>query len=184
MRSLFNSIALFLKRILASVFGSAFGSPQMSLLAILKSIFQQKLLRINSHVPWPVHPSTRVVAPQRIVRGDRFPGLSAGCHIDGRNGIVIGTNVWIGPRVTLVSMNHDSCCFTNYIESMPIEIGSNSWLGANVIILPSVVLGEHTVVAAGAVVTKSFPESDQVLAGNPARIIKRLLPYRSNNKKI
>lgn len=166
------------RRLLAAMFGPAFGSDKLSLGVLLKHVLLQKLLRINGHVPWPVHPTSQVKAVERIARGDRFPGLSAGCHIDGRNGIEIGANVWIGPRVTLVSMNHDPCDYARYLEAPPIVIGADSWLGANAVVLPGVVLGRHTVVAAGAVVTGSFPDGDQLLAGCPAKVVKRLPPYR------
>ena len=53
-----------------------------------------------------------------------------------------------------------------------VVVGSGSWLGANVVILPGTELGEHTTVAAGAVVSGRFP-ARVVLAGVPARIVKR-----------
>ncbi|MCB0275013.1 MAG: hypothetical protein KDI06_09385 [Calditrichaeota bacterium] len=77
-------------------------------------------------------------------------------------------------------MNHEPDDYFSYREAEPIEIGDNCWLGANSIILPAVRLGQHTVVAAGSVVTKSFPEGDVVIGGNPARVIKTLGPYRGN----
>jgi hypothetical protein len=144
---------------------------------VLKHWFLQKILRINGTVPWPVHPTSRVIKPENIQRGTRTPGLSLSCHIDGRNGIILGRNVWIGPRVSIISMNHDVNNFHNYISDGPVVINKNSWLGANCTILPGVHIGEHTVVAAGAVVAKSFPEGDQVLAGVPARVVKKLEPY-------
>lgn len=101
-----------------------------------------------------------------------------GCHIDGRNGIIFGRNVWIGPRVSVISMNHDPNDYHSYIDNGPIVIGDNCWLGANSVILPDVKLGEHTVVAAGAVVTKSFKEGNQVLAGVPACVVKKLDEYK------
>ena len=101
-----------------------------------------------------------------------------GCHIDGRNGIVFGKNVWVGPRVSIISMNHDVNNYHEYIEGGPVEIGDNCWLGANATVLPGVKLGGHTVVAAGSVVTRSFPEENQVLAGVPAVRVKRLDEYR------
>ena len=55
----------------------------------------------------------------------------------------------------------------------PVIIGDNVWVGANAIILPGVTIGDYSVVAAGAVVTKDVP-SGVLVAGNPAIIKKRL----------
>ncbi len=137
----------------------------------------QKVLRINARVPWPVHPTSRVICPETIERGTRTPGLSMCCHIDGRNGIRLGANVWIGPRVSIISMNHDVNDYHQYVKDVPVVIGDHCWLAVNSVILPGVTLGAHTVVAAGAVVTRSFEEGDQVLAGVPARVVKRLGKY-------
>jgi len=102
-----------------------------------------------------------------------------GCYLDGRNGIEIGKNVWIGPKVSLISRNHDVHNYHSYVEdSPPIVIGDNCWLGAGSIILPGVQLRDHVIVAAGTVVTKSFDEEDIILAGVPARIIKKLDTYQ------
>ncbi len=59
------------------------------------------------------------------------------------------------------------------IKYAEIIIGDDVWTGANVIILKGVSLGKRVIVAAGSVVTKSFPD-DVIIAGNPARIIKRI----------
>jgi len=144
---------------------------------VLQCWARQKILRRNAKVPWPVHPSSLIRAPSRIDRGSRTPGLAVGCYIDGRNGIVLGDNVWIGPYVRIISMNHDVSNYDCYVTTDAIHIERNSWIGAGATILPSVRLGQHTVVGAGAVVTKSFPEGNQVLAGNPARVVKKLTPY-------
>jgi acetyltransferase-like isoleucine patch superfamily enzyme len=143
----------------------------------------QKVLRINSHVPWPVHYTTRVLCPEKIQRGDKTPGITSCCHLDGRNGIVIGKNVWIGPRVSIISMNHDCLDYSKYEQVGPIIIGDNCWLATNAVILPEVVLGEHTVVAAGAVVTNPFPEGNVILGGVPAKVIKRLSSYNLNKRQ-
>ena len=58
-------------------------------------------------------------------------------------------------------------------EREPIKVGNNAWFGGNVTILPGVTLGDNVVVAAGAVVTKSFGDN-VVLAGNPAKVIKEI----------
>lgn len=98
------------------------------------------------------------------------------CYIDGRNGIVIGENTWIGPRVSIISMNHDLNDYPKYVESKPIRIGSNCWIATGAIITAGVELGDHTVVAAGSVVTKSFP-GNCMIGGIPAKIIKPLKDY-------
>lgn len=150
---------------------SSFGFSEFYL---FKIAFFQKVLGFNRHVPWPVHFTTQVKAPEKINPGSRAPGLSMSCYLDGRNGIVFGENVWVGPRVTIISQNHDSQNLSLYLEDSPVIIGKDSWLGANSVILPGVELGEKTIVGAAAVVTKSFKDGNQVIAGNPAKIVKRL----------
>ena len=65
-----------------------------------------------------------------------------------------------------------------YDQRLSIEkeviIGHYSWIGMNSVILPGVILGTRTIVAAGSVVTKSFPQGFCVIGGSPARIIKAL----------
>jgi acetyltransferase-like isoleucine patch superfamily enzyme len=144
---------------------------------LFKFALRQKFFGENKKVPWPVHPTSQVKAHENIARGSKAPGSGMNCYLDGRNGIIIGDNVWIGPRVSIVSMNHEVTNYKKYIKEKPIKIGKNSWLATNCIILPGVEIGEHTVVAAGAIVTKSFPDGNQILAGNPAKILKKIPPY-------
>jgi len=144
---------------------------------MLKAAFFQKVLGFNRNVYWPVHRSTTVKAAENISRGTRLPGFSKNCHLDGRNGIIFGDNVWVGPNVTIVSMNHDLNNYSNYIKANPIIIKDNCWIAGNVIILAEVELAEHTIIAAGAVVTKSFLEGNQLIGGNPAKVIKKLNNY-------
>jgi acetyltransferase-like isoleucine patch superfamily enzyme len=153
------------------------GGNEHDELLVLRHWAIQKILRINSRVPWPVHFTSRIMCPERIDRGTRTPGLAVCCHIDGRNGIKMGKNVWIGPRVTIVSMNHNVNDYSQYTPERPVIIGDNCWLATNSIILPGVELAPHTIVAAGAVVTKSFLDGDVVIGGSPARILKRLGKY-------
>ncbi|MBN2167369.1 MAG: acyltransferase [Marinilabiliaceae bacterium] len=129
-------------------------------------------------ISWPVHPSTQIKAPENIKIGTLAPGLAVNCYIDARNGIELEENVWIGPNVSIISMDHDINNYDQYVKESPIIIQKNSLLTSGCKILPGVVLGEHTIVAAGTVVTKSFPEGNQILAGVPAKIVKTIENYK------
>jgi acetyltransferase-like isoleucine patch superfamily enzyme len=59
------------------------------------------------------------------------------------------------------------------LETRPVKIEDNVWIGMNAVILKGVTIGENSVVAAGAVVTKSVP-ANVVVAGNPAVVVKQL----------
>jgi acetyltransferase-like isoleucine patch superfamily enzyme len=98
--------------------------------------------------------------------------ISGGCYFQALNGIKLGKNFLFAPGVKLISANHDFSNHNHSIKENPIIIGDNVWLGANVIILPGVELGNNCIVGAGSVVTKSFKKDNLVIAGNPARIIK------------
>lgn len=165
-------------KLILPIFGKGFTSDRLPNTTLLKYAIMQKLLRINCHVPWPIHPSSFVKGTEKILAGDNCPGYAPFCYIDGRNGIEIGSNVWIGPGVKLISMNHDTSDYETYIKEGPIKIGNNCWLAANSIILPGVSLAEHTIVAAGSVVNKSFHEMNTIIAGVPAKTVKKLPDYR------
>ena len=59
------------------------------------------------------------------------------------------------------------------LESAPVVIGDNVWIGMNAVVLKGVTIGDNSVIAAGAVVTKSF-DANSLVAGNPARLIRSL----------
>lgn len=128
------------------------------------------------HLPyWPVHPASVAVDTHNVVIGiETSPGLMPGCYIQGTNGIVIGDYTQIAAGVKLISANHALTDNRVHLKTSPIRIGAYCWLGANTVILPGVELGPYTVVGAGSIVTKSFPEGYCVIAGNPARIIRQL----------
>jgi acetyltransferase-like isoleucine patch superfamily enzyme len=153
---------------------------KISLRRIIVVFLHQKIFSKNRKVPWPVDRTSIFKCVEKIKRGSRFPGLSPYCYLDARNGIEIGENVWIGPFVKIISMNHDSLNFNEYLIDEGIIIGSNSWIGTNSIILPGVKLQEHTVVAAGSIVTKSFDEKNILIGGVPAKKIKKIDSYKND----
>jgi acetyltransferase-like isoleucine patch superfamily enzyme len=138
--------------------------------------FKQKILNHggNKHVYWPVSTTSQVVDYQNIIVGvDAYPGIMGGCYIQGKGGIEIGDYTQIAPNVVIVSANHDVYDSRKHI-SEKITIGKYCWLGAGCKILPGVKIGDFTVVGAGAVVTKSFPEGHCIIGGVPAKKIKEL----------
>ena len=154
-------------------------SVYYSVKKLFLTFFMQKIVGVNRKVPWPVHFTSQIIEHKKITKlSEKNPGSAAGCYIDARNGIVIENNVWIGPGVSLISKNHSFVKYTEYIEDKPIIIRKNSLLSGGCIILPGIELGEHTIVAAGAVVTKSFTEKNQIIGGNPAKHIKQIDEYK------
>ena len=90
--------------------------------------------------------------------------------------VKIGDNCLIAPQAGIYTAAHplDAAVRRSGLEyGRPVTIGNDVWIGGGARILPGVTLGDNVVVGAGAVVTKSFPSS-VVIAGNPARVIKKL----------
>ena len=94
----------------------------------------------------------------------------------GQGGLTIGNNVLIGPNVVIITDNHDyertdvSAIEQEYYGK-PIHIGDNVWIGANAVVLGGVSIGEHSVVAAGAVVSSDVAPYT-VVGGIPAKKIR------------
>ena len=100
--------------------------------------------------------------------------INHGCSFLDLGGITIEDDVLIGPQVKLVTENHPvDPSNRKSLDLKSIHIGKNVWLGAGAIILPGVTVGENSIVAAGAVVTKDVP-SNTIVGGVPARFIKKL----------
>lgn len=89
----------------------------------------------------------------------------------------IGDGTLIGPQVGIYAVTHPLDAAeraTGREWGVPVTIGKNCWIGGHATINPGVTLGDNTVVASGAVVTKSFPQGNVLLAGVPARVIREL----------
>ncbi len=142
----------------------------------LKMLVLQKVFGFNRKAYWPTHFSSLIGQPENIRIGiGTAPGLAPGCYIQGSGRIYIGDYTIVAPNVGIISANHDLRDISRHIADT-VKIGDYCWLGMNSVVLPGVELGDFTVVAAGAVVTKPFPEGYCILAGNPAKSIKTLDP--------
>ena len=138
--------------------------------------FRQKVKGINRSARWPVSASCHCVMPENIhFHADDLNNFqSFGIYYQAFATIRIGKGTYIGPNVGLITQNHNLTNPDERGEALPIELGCKCWVGMNSVILPGVMLGDHTVVGAGSVVTKSFPEGNVVIAGNPAKVLKQI----------
>lgn len=100
--------------------------------------------------------------------------INHACSFLDLGGITIEDDVMIGPRVNITSENHP-VEVADRKKMIPGEvfIKKNAWIGAAATILPGVVIGENSVVGAGAIVTKDVP-ANSVVMGNPAKVVKKL----------
>ena len=92
--------------------------------------------------------------------------------------VEIGSHVNLAQGITVTALNHNFSNTNKRIDEQgvstnPVTIEDDVWVGANAVILPGVTIGEHCVVAAGAVVTKDVPPHSLV-AGVPAKVIKQI----------
>lgn len=104
--------------------------------------------------------------------------ITAGCKLIAKNKIYIGENTALAYGVTILTTAEPNGPYNELIKlypaiSKPVNIAKNVWIGANSTILPGITIGEMSVVAAGAVVTKDVPPYTLV-AGVPARVVKSL----------
>ena len=92
--------------------------------------------------------------------------------------VTIGTHVNLAQGITVTALNHNVNDITKTIgeqgvTTKQVVIKDDVWIGANAVILPGVTIGRHSVVAAGAVVTKDVPDYT-IVGGVPAKTMRRI----------
>ena len=136
--------------------------------ALLHDIFGQ----VGENV-WIVPPLTAAVGKYVSIGSGTYANMNLTLIDDWR--ITIGRNVLIGPNVTLCTTGHpihpDHRMDGMY--SFPITIGDNVWLGANVIVMPGVTIGNDAVIGAGSVVTGDIP-AGVVAFGSPCKVYRQI----------
>lgn len=157
--------------------GRLFDEEYGGYLFCLKSIWQRNILRLAKPYPWPVGLTCNISSANNIVFhvDDLNNFQSPGTYFQNFKGkITLGKGCYIAPNVGIITVNHDLNNLREHTFAENVELGSGCWVGMNSVILPGVILGDKTIVAAGSVVSKSFPQGHVVIGGTPAKIIKKL----------
>ena len=106
--------------------------------------------------------------------------INSACHFQDQGGVTIEDGCLIGPQVEFATINHgQDPAHRSDNHFAPIRLKKGVWIGAHATILPGVTIGENSIVAAGAVVTKDVP-ANVIVAGVPARVMK---PIAMEDKK-
>ncbi len=90
--------------------------------------------------------------------------------------IYVGDYTMFGPNVTVATAGHPilpELRQQGYQYNASVHIGKNCWIGAGVIIVPGITIGDHVVIGAGSIVTKDIP-SNVIAIGNPCRILREI----------
>lgn len=139
------------------------------------SYLKFRFFTFDKSIYWPKAKTCTIKHPNNISIGMNSCVFKRGCYIQGGGKLIIGKYVQFATNIGIITANHNIYNQSEHIKGT-VEIGDYSWIGMNSMILPNVRLGPRTIVGAGSVVTKSFPEGFCVIAGNPAKKIKDLDP--------
>lgn len=127
------------------------------------------------NIRWPISPNNEIGGTIVFDPDDVIIMNGMGQYYQALNGkIVIGKGTRIANNVGIITTNHDIYDIESHVEGKDVIIGRNCWIGINSVILPGVVLGDHTIVGGGSIVTHSFEEGNCVIAGNPAKKIRSI----------
>lgn len=157
--------------------GKHFENSISGYLYSIRSIWVKNILRLSKPMPFPTALTCTISNSSNLhFHPDDLNNFqSPGTYFQNFIGhIYIGKGSYIAPNVGIITANHELDNLDVHGNGKDVVIGERCWIGMNSVILPGVELGEHTIVAAGAVVTKSFPQGKVVIAGVPAKIIKEL----------
>jgi acetyltransferase-like isoleucine patch superfamily enzyme len=123
------------------------------------------------------------IADRVIIEGEYFNMGKNGfigfeAYIDGRNGVMCGENVCIGPRAMIYThANWNNVLEGWYCAHKQVIIGHDSWIGARAIVLPGVSIGDGCMLTVNSVATHNIP-AHSVATGNPAKVIIENYPKK------
>ncbi len=146
----------------------------------LVNSFFKTILGIGRDADYLLHFTSRVNSPKNLIikQGVNDSSVylslatSGGCYYQAINGIEIGAGTIWSYNCSFISSNHSYSDLKKHIKVDKISIGENVWLGSNCVVLPSVKIGDYSIIGAGSVVTKNIPPYS-IAVGNPAKVIAK-----------
>lgn len=147
----------------------------------LMRLLRRKSLEIATGQPLPgfyIDADVRIAGVENLSIG-RNVSMHYWSYFSAQGGLKIGNDVAIGHGCSILTTEHgfddpNVAIKSQPITAHPVVIGDDVWIGARVTILSGVILGPRTIVAAGAVVTRSFPKGHVIIGGVPAKEIRHL----------
>jgi acetyltransferase-like isoleucine patch superfamily enzyme len=120
-----------------------------------------------------------------VIIGDRTR-IGLGCVLIGP--VTVGNDVMFAQNIVVSGLNHGYQEIKmppslQPVETKPITIKDEVWIGANAVLTAGITVGKHAVIAAGSIVTKDVPDYS-IAAGNPARILKKYNPESKEWERI
>ena len=158
---------------------------------IARKFCEKKFARFGKNTE--IRPGVYAITCSRISIGDNVvirPGTVLGADpVHSEGCITIEDDVLMGVGVHIYTTDHEFTDLSKPIiaqgdkPAAAVLIKKGSWIGANAILLPGVTIGEHCVIGAGSIVTKSVPDFS-VAAGNPAKVIRGIDPSASAKAEV
>lgn len=149
-----------------------FSSIYYECTSLSKFLWKRWRTKFKENIYWPYSNKSEIRGRVIVGKGARV-GHRPNCIIQGRGRVFVGDYVEIGPNCVIISGNHSLANQEEVVRKETI-LGDYCWIASSCNILAGVVLGPRTIVGAGSVVTKSFPDGYCVIAGNPAKVIKTI----------
>ena len=155
------------------------------LIKIQDLIIVERLKRVKALLKFcgsnvTIHHTCNIILPQRMEIGHNSY-ISSYTTMYATFGIKIGDNCLISSNCGISSVNHAinssnrmKTQHLDHLESKPVVIGNNVWIGMNACILPGVTIGNNSIIGSGSVVTKDVP-ANEIWVGNPARFVKKVI---------
>jgi maltose O-acetyltransferase len=167
---------IFLRNIWFNRVAASFAVPKV----LRRALYRVGGMAVDSYA---ISPLLRIEGEPRNISIGARTYLNLGCYLEAVAPVEIGTDCAIGMQTLVVTSDHRAPDggWRQEAAGLPVRIGDRVWIGARVMILPGVTIGDDVIVAAGAVVTADCAPGG-VYAGVPARRIREVRPAALGRK--